>query len=141
MNLRARVVGAIPKGAFLRRDRGDAMYVTNAPVFGGMGDVPGFHAETRGSLMYLYIRPETIEEFDHAPDALANELTRFRGSSPAAAVIFTEIMKNIEALDAGAYAALNKKVRQSAALAMRLGGGEGLYYCALALARLREIVT
>lgn len=136
--LRAYVAARLPDGAFLRRDRGDAMYVTNAPAKGWRGDIPGFTVETEGALAHISPDADTMQKCGYEGDALARELCRFRGASDEALSIFAACMKCAEAPDERAFAACDRRVRQAAAAALREGGGEGLYYCALALAEARR---
>ena len=138
MNLRERARAALPERAFLRRDRGSALFVSNAPAFGRMGPVKGFRAETSGGLTRLYVEPALLEECGYAPDALAESLERFRGTSEDAAALFSDIMKALDGGGEEVPGTLDRRLRQEAARAMRAGGGEGLYYCALALAELNR---
>ena len=142
MDIRAMVAAHLPEGAFLRRDRGSGLYVTNAPAKGWAGEIPGFSVEVSGAIARISILPEITESCDYAPDRLAAELERFKGTSDEAAEIFTECVKCIEAPDDVQWTKCDRRIRQAAAKALRCGGGEGLYYCALALAeagrRLRE---
>lgn len=134
MELRDMVAAHLPPDAFLRRDRGDGLYVTNAPTKGWRGEIPGFCVEHMGGIARIAPLPATIEGCSYAPDTLASELERFRGSSPGAAVIFSGCIKLIEAPDVTEWEKLDRILRRAAAKALRSGGGEGLYYCALALA-------
>lgn len=138
MDLRKLVRPYLPEDAFLRRDRGNGMYVTNAPAKGWSGTVPGFSVEVKGAVACISILPETMCSCDFEPDRLATELERFKGHSDNAAFIFMECMKCVEAPDNVEYEKCDRRVRQAAATAMRTGGGEGLYYCALALAEARR---
>lgn len=76
---------ALPPQAFLRRDRGKALFVSNAPAFmKGVPVLPGFVVERRGPL--IAILPEEgwarqLEQADCAPDHLAASLKRFRGKA------------------------------------------------------------
>ena len=55
--MRAAARAALPPRAFLRRDRGKALFVTNAPAFNpALREIPGFTAERRGGLLVLYRR-------------------------------------------------------------------------------------
>jgi len=134
MELRDLVAAQLPESAFLRRDRGAGLYVTNAPVKGWSGGIDGFSVEIQGAIARISILPEMLESCDFAPDTLAGELERFRGASVEAAEIFTECIKCIEAPEQALWEKCDRRLRQTAAAAMRSGGGEGLYYCALALA-------
>lgn len=134
MELRDYVRSALPQGAFLRRDRGDALYITDAPRLGWTGPLSGFSVEIRGPLARISPLAGTMACCDYAPDRLARELSGMKGTSPEALGLFIECLKCVEAPDIGAYGRCDRKLRQAAAKGLRAGGGEGLYYCALALA-------
>ena len=133
-DLRALAAAQLPEGAFLRRDRGGALYVTNAPAKGWSGDIKGFSAKISGGIAKLTPDGGTMQTCDFVPDALAKELSRFTGVSDEAITVFAACIKCAEAPDAVSYEKCDRMLRQSAAKALRAGGGEGLYYCALALA-------
>jgi hypothetical protein len=140
VNLRTRVESALPAGAFLRRDRGDALYVTDAPRLGFAGDVKGLRAEAAGGLLRFYIKEEILTACDFLPDCFALSLARLP-KTPAtgeALVLFTEGLKILEAPDAAGFVWYDKKVRQAAAVALRTDGGGGLYTCALVLAEIER---
>lgn len=137
-DLRALAAAQLPEGAFLRRDRGDALYVTNAPAKGWSGNIEGFTVVTDGILARLTPDEHTIKTCDFAPDRLAHELERFNGFSDEAIAIFTACVKCAEAPDEIAFEKCDRMLRQAAAKAMRGGGGDGFYYCALALAEARR---
>jgi hypothetical protein len=142
MTIREMVAGFIPDGAFLRRDRGRGLYVTDAPARGGMAVPAGFRVESDGRLAHIYIDDRAMEEIagrlELSSDALSEELERFRGGSREAAELFSDILKALEAPGGADIAGLDRRVRQAAAVALRAGGGEGLYYCARALAELKN---
>lgn len=133
MELREYVRGALPQGAFLRRDRGDALYITDAPRLGWNGPLTGFSVEICGSLARITPLAGAMTRCDYAPDMLAQELSGMKGASQEALELFVECLKCVEAPDRGTYGRCDRRVRQAAAKALRAGGGEGLYYCALAL--------
>ena len=133
-DLRALAAAQLPQGAFLRRDRGGALYVTNAPAKGWSGDISGFSVEISGGIVKLTPDGDTMQSCDFAPDTLAKELSRFTGASDEAIAVFAACVKCAEAPDPVSYEKCDRMLRQTAAKAMRTGGGEGLYYCALALA-------
>ena len=133
-DLRAAVASQLPPGVSIKRDRGDALYITNAPAKGWNGDITGFDAVINGAMARIYPAGSTMEKCDFEPDTLANELARFRGASRESMLLFCACMKCVEAPDAAVYEKCDRAVRQAAARALRTGGGEGLYYCALALA-------
>lgn len=138
MNLRERVRAALPVRAFLRRDRGSALYVTDAPRHGFTGEIAGLRAETQGGIARLHIKEEILDACDFLPDDFARSLARFQ-NAPAtgeALALFTEGMKLIEVPDEAGYLAYDKKIRQAAAVALRTGEGGGLYACALVCAEI-----
>ena len=138
MDLRAEAASALPEGAFLRRDRGAALYVTNAPAKGWHGELPGFNVVINGALAFITPDETTLQRCDYLPDRLAEELSPMRGASAEALEIFAECVKCIETPMAEAVDKCDRRLRQAAAAALRTGGGEGLYYCALALAEARR---
>ena len=137
-DLRALAAAQLPGGAFIRRDRGNALYVTNAPAKGWNGDINGFSAEISGGIAKLIPDGGTMQACDFEPDTLAKELSRFTGTSAEAINIFAACIKCAEAPDTVSYEKCGRMLRQAAAKALRSGGGEGLYYCALALAEARR---
>ncbi len=140
MNLRARVRAVIPESAFLRRDRGNALYVTDAPRYGFAGAVPGFRTEAGKGLLRLYIKEEILRACAFSPDDVADTLARFEDLSATeeALFLFTEGLKLLEAPDAAGYLAYDKKVRQAAAVALRTGRGGGLSACARLLSEVKR---
>ena len=137
-DLRALALSQLPPGAFLRRDRGDALYVTNAPARGWTGPAAGFSVELCGGIAKLTPDAASMQSCDFLPDRLATELARFTGASGEAIRIFTACMKCVEAPDRQSFEKCDRLLRQAAARALRSGGGDGLFYCALALAEARQ---
>ena len=134
MDLRSLALSQLPEGASLKRDRGGAMYLTDAPRRGWNGVAVGFTVEMCGALAKLTPDGSTMQQCDFVPDRLAKELSGMKGASSEAIELFAECMKCVEAPDKNTLEKLDKNLRRAAALAMGAGGGEGLYYCALALA-------
>ena len=137
--LRASARAALPPRAFLRRDRGEALFVTNAPAFDpALRELPGFTAERRGNLLYLLLDAGWItrweRRFPNPPDGLCAELVRFRGGTPDRENLLL-FAWGAKLLDASAepheIAAYDRAVRQRAACALRGGCGGGLYAAAL----------
>lgn len=141
-DFRGEIRPLLPAGAFLRRDRGDGLYVTNAPAFGAGRAVAlaleslGYCVSLDESRLGMVPAPWRLLalEANHSlpPDAFAASLKRFAGLpvSKEAPALFAQGIKALEAGGSGA-AAWEKRLRQAAALAMRQGGGGGLYACAL----------
>ena len=85
--MRAALRALLPPRAFLRRDREDALFVTNAPAFDpGLRDLPGFLAERRGPLLAVLPDASWVTRVERRcpepPDGLSASLVRFRGQVP-----------------------------------------------------------
>lgn len=143
MNLRERARALLPAAAFLRRDRGDALYITDAPRHGWSGEIPGLRAEVGGGIARLFIKEEILAACGFPPDELAESLARFQNQPAAgeALALFTEGLKLLEAPDGAGYLACDKKLRQAAAVALRTNEGGGLYACALVLAEIKRRIS
>lgn len=137
LRLRAAAQSALPPGAFLRRDRGDALFVTDAPRRGANPDwtAPGFHCACQGGLARLTPGPDWLsaleDEYPAPPDPFCAAFVRFRGMpGPGALRLFALGMK---ILDGGPYdPAFDRRLRQTAAETLRNhASGGGLYACAL----------
>ncbi len=139
--LRAQARTALPPRAFLKRDRGDALFVTNAPAFAPeLREVPGFLAERRGALLYLLPEPAWLlrweRRFREPPDALCESLARFKGMPPDREnlSLFARAAKLLDGHPSpGEVEALDRELRQRAAVALRGGCGGGLYAAAILL--------
>lgn len=136
----------LPERAFLRRDRGDNLFVSNAPVFDpGITSIPGFILCREGHL--LHILPDEswiarIEGSGIAPDHLAATLLRFRGNTTDRENLLL-FARGCKLLDEGSPSpndieAYDRSLRQRAAAALRGECGGGLYACAVLAIRLRE---
>ena len=124
----------LPGEAFLRRDRGEALYVTNAPRFGWNDPGDSFAMEIRSGLAYLTPLPFLMERADADPDELAQTLTQFRGSCEETLPLFIQGIKLLEAPNNDMLILCDRNLRRHAALALRGSvNGQGLYYCALVL--------
>lgn len=131
--MRASARALLPAGAFLRRDRGNALYVANAP--GIDWAAAGFLCREDGGLAHLTPGPAWLSRLEalypEPPDPLCASLRRFRGEpDPAALALFAAGMK---ILDGGTCdVKYDQRLRQRAAVCLRehLPGG-GLYACAL----------
>ena len=146
--LRAAAASALPPGAFLRRDRGEALYVTDAPRFlpGDDGwlrrlEQAGFRCRVRGALCRL--TPDDrwfarlTEAFPEPPDDLSRSVRDF--SDPAADdSLYALFAAGVKLLDAGARAepaaalAYRRALRQTVAVCLRNHTKPaGLYACAV----------
>lgn len=147
--LRAAASAALPEGAFLRRDRGDALFVTDAPRLRPEGDWPaalaqaGFACAQSGGLLRLVPDarwPKQLEAYwPEPPDDLCASLRRFRGIEPEAESLRLFAL-GAKCLEVGGDAArFDRLLRQRTAVCLRLNAlnpektprGGGLYACAL----------
>ena len=139
--LRETLRPVLPARAFLRRDRGGALFITNAPRF---ADADGLmhHLQMRGFLCshdngFLRISPgpKHLTDFELAhepPDFFCQSLLRLRGASPSndALSLFSRGIQLLESADPGSIAVYLRQTRQLAALSLRNRQG-GAYACAL----------
>lgn len=137
-SLRTAAQSQLPEGAFLRRDRGEALFVTDAPRRGGGIDwtAAGFLCREENSLAHLTPDGCWLDQleaqFPEPPDALCEGFKRFSGAATTESLLlFARAMKR---LDGGAPdPGYNRALRQRAAVCLRRGeGGGGLYACAIA---------
>jgi hypothetical protein len=138
--LRRRLVPLLPERAFLRRDRGDALFVTNAPLFAdaaalsGMLSAQGFLCRISGSLMTVSPGPGLLlaQESLPAPDFLCASLERLRGRPVCeeAVSLFALGIRLLEHAAPDEPADYTRRVRRLAALCLRQNLG-GAYSCAL----------
>ena len=154
--LREAARAALPEGAFLRRDRGEALFVSDAPrlcpasEWAPSLDRAGFRHEISGGLLRLTPGPVWLERLEAAfpapPDAFCETLARFRGMrpEPESLALFALAIKRIDgAADDGRF---ERRLRQRAAECLRLNAndatshGGGLYACALARSFLTEAI-
>ena len=112
----------IAEGAFLRRDRGDALYITNSPAKGKEVDIPGFSVESDGKIARISIRSDHLETFarqmEFSEDILSRELSHFCGGNDDSATLFAEMIKTMENPPGADIFALEKRLRQTAAAAL-----------------------
>ena len=122
----------LPPGLNAQRDRGGGLFITREAV-----QSPWFVCERAGEVWRLWPTAALVAQYERAeaPDALARTFLRFRGLPIEAEslALFCEGTKLAEAPEKARIAALNKAVRQRAAVCMRLGGGGGLFACAILL--------
>ena len=147
--LRTAAAAALPEEAFLRRDRGDALFVTDAPRFSarmdwaGLLSEAGFHCAGSGGLLRLWPAGIWLSRLEASrpdpPDDLCQSLFRFRGRSPDCESLKLYAL-GMRCLDGGDGAAsFDRQLRQRAAACLRLNAmnpeeptrGGGLYACAL----------
>jgi len=139
--MRAAARACLPERAFLRRDRGDAFLITNAPAFNpDIREIPGFSLELQGSMLRLYPDESWIArteaQYPEPPDRLCAGLARFRGERPAGGnmPLFIRCAKLLDAGKAASdeeWLSCGRALRQCAAVALRGGCGAGLYAAAI----------
>lgn len=148
--MREAVLPHLPLKAFLKRDRGEGLLVTNAPVFDpDFSEIPGFILERQGSLMrilpdekWLFQLEEMLPE---PPDFFSGSLLRFKGETPDRANLLL-CVQGLKLLDAGSTPAqaeisvYDRALRQRSAEALRGGAsGGGLYAAAITLAQINTL--
>ena len=127
----------LPERAFLRRARGDATFITNAPMF---AEIPleshGFICEHQGKLMTISPGVEFITDFEQnhpdPPDFFCQSLLRFCGQPPCdeAVKLFSVGVRLLEHADENESRQYDQRVRNLAAVCLRENLG-GAYGCAL----------
>lgn len=138
-SLRAIAREALPERAFLRRDRGDALFVSDAPRWGAF-DVPEcFDYEVRDGLLRLWPSPACVAAFaarhPDPPDFFCETLKRFC-SQPVEAADLRLFAQGLRFLDGAADAGdFERRLRQRAAVCLRDPARRpgGLYACGLLL--------
>ena len=147
--LRDAAEALLPGGAFLRYDRGDALFVTDAARRCPGEDWierfsrAGFDCREREQLVFLSPSKTWISrlevEYPDPPDHFCATLSRFRGrnADDASVALFA---LGIKALDGCASPALyDRQLRQRAAVCLRAhAGGGGLYGCAILRSAIRN---
>ena len=144
--LRGELRPLLPERAFLKRDRGDALLISNAPAFGCTPErLPGCIVENRGMLLCILPDAQWIAEYEAAipepPDHLSRTLLFFRGVEADIdnLHLFARIAKLMDAQPSpGEIEACDRALRNRAALALRGGCGGGLYACACVRALLKR---
>ena len=138
--MRQALRAALPEKAFLKRDRGDALFVTNAPIFDpGLQSIPGFILIPNGKLLQILPDAGWIADPERAeaPDQLSASLFRFRGMEPDMENLRL-CAQGLKLIDMGPSAppieteTFERGLRSRAALALRnAASGGGLYAAAL----------
>ena len=122
----------LPAGLDARRDRGEGLFVAREWV-----ESPYFACARAGGLWRLTPTQALLREYEKAEpkDALSRTFLRFRGLpvEQESVFLFCEAAKIAEVPECGRLAALNRALRQRAAVCLREGGGGGLYACAAML--------
>lgn len=135
--LREILIPLLPERAFLRRARGDATFITNAPMFTEISpETHGFLCEHQGKLLTLSPGPQFITEFElnhpDPPDFFCQTLLRFRGRPPCEEAIrlFAVGVRLLEHADENEARLYDHRARNLAAVCLRENLG-GAYACAL----------
>ena len=144
--LRGELRPLLPERAFLKRDRGDALLITNAPALGFVPEsLPGCIVEMQGMLLCILPNAQWVAEYEAAipepPDHLSRTLLRFRGVEADLdnLRLFAWCAKLMDAQPSpGEIEACDRVLRNRAALALRGGCGGGLYDCACVRALLNH---
>lgn len=155
--LREAARSALPAGAFLRRDRGEALFATDAPRLRPDADWPealartGFACELRDGLALISPGPKWLAALERAwpaaPDDLCRSLARFAGLEPDGESLRLFALGARQLDGEGESARFERRLRQRAAECLRLNAhsnqtrGGGLYACALMNHIIREAST
>ena len=148
--MREAVQPHLPPKAFLKRDRGEYLLVTNAPAFDPEPvSIPGFTTQRQGSLLRVLPDESWIEklekQFPEPPDHFSKTLLRFRGQRPdrTGLLLFVQGLKLLDAdyePTPAEMSAYDRALRQRCAEALRGGAcGGGLYAAALILTQINTL--
>lgn len=128
----------LPEGAFLRRDRGDALFVTDAPLRGGSVDwaAAGFICRENEGLARLTPSAIWLQRLEslcpEPPGPLCRSFRRFSGPpDDVALTLFARAMKRLDGGERDPRYARDLRQRAAVCLREHIPGG-GLYACALA---------
>ena len=145
--LRRAAADALPERAFLRRDRGDALYVTNAlrlapdAPWAERLDRAGFLVQAEDGLLRLWPgdvwMDALIRQYPSPPDFLCASLVRF-AALPADEESVRLFAMGLRALEGEADLPFERRLRSRAAVCLRTGGGDGLYACGLLVHRINK---
>jgi len=131
----------LPERAFLRRDRSDALFITNAPRFADVAPLTdhlhahGFICTYDNGFLRISPGPELLTQFEvqhNPPDYFCKTLLRFRGEPPSidALKLFARGIQLLENANPSQLTEYLRQTRQLAALSLRNRQG-GVYACAL----------
>jgi len=148
--VREAILPHLPPRAFLKRDRGEGLLVTNAPVFDpDIREIPGFILEMQGNLLRILPDEGWLMHLEAShpqpPDFFSKTLLRFRGGQPDRQNLLL-CVQGLKLLDAGRepgqaeIAAYDHALRRRCAEALRGGAcAGGLYAAALILAQINTL--
>ena len=140
--MRHSLISLLTERDFLYRDRGDALFITNAPIFApGLQAIPGFILIPEGRLLRILPDDRWAEKLQRRspPDHLSRSLSRFVQPHPEMDMEALRLFaRGLKILDMGASASTNeingfdRALRRRSALALRGAcSGGGLYACAI----------
>lgn len=137
--LREAAAACLPERAFLRRDRGDALFISNAPrLFPEKNWIErfsdaGFEGSEKNSMLRLRPSEKWLKELEkmNAPDPLSESFSGFSGLpiDPESIALFALGARILDGDNT--IPGYEKRLRQRAAVCLRSGGGGGLYACAI----------
>lgn len=135
--LREILLPLLPERAFLRRARGDATFVTNAPRFGQISlDPRRFRIREEKGLLFISPGADFLTDFELShpdpADFFCQTLLRFRGHAPCeeALNLFAVGVRLLECADENEARLYARRARNLAAVSLRENLG-GAYACAL----------
>ena len=127
----------LPERAFLHRARGDATFITNAPLFADIDlSDHDFHCVYQGNLLLISPGAKYLTDFElnhpDPPDFFCQSLLRFRGQTPCeeALDLFSVGVRLLENADENESRLYARRARNLAAVCLRKNLG-GAYACAL----------
>ena len=148
--MRTAIRAKLPPKAFLLIDRGENLFVSNAPVFSPeMPVIPGFHVLRSGRNIAFLPDESWLMRLERRtaepPDELCRTFFRFRDKSieDDALKLYAQALKLAEGYTKAKsreIEAFETALRKKAAVAMRNGGGGGLYGLAVANAQLKTMI-
>lgn len=138
--IRRAAASLLPEKAFLRRDRQDGLFVTNACRFVPEQDWicafthARFIVRESGGLLRLWPDESWLFQLEKAfcepPDHLSGTLVRFAGLTPVPESIALFAL-GVRILDGDPVLDYENRLRRCAAVALRNASGGGLYACCL----------
>ena len=148
--MRANIRAKLPPKAFLLIDRGENLFVSNAPIFTAeMPVIAGFHVIRSGRNIAFLPDESWLMRLERRsndpPDELSRTMARFRGKKieNENLKLYAQALKIAEGdtkTKAKEIEALETAIRKKAAVALRSGGGGGLYGLAVALANIKSMI-
>ena len=146
--MRAILRSALPERAFLRRDRGDALLVSNAPAFtADLPEIPGFTLERRDALVRIFPDKSWAARLEDAnplpPDHLSASLLRFRDEEPdkdnlALFILGLKLTDALPSISETELSCFERMLRQRCALALRGGCAGALYAASILLYQIKN---